>query len=328
MKIGGCCVLHRPHLHRRGVGAQDHVLGPGRQRRAARRRCRTQSAVGSERRGVDVEGVLGHPRRVPGRVVEGGEVVVVELDLGALHDPVAEPDEDVLDLAAGADQQVQVAERHRRGAGQGHVDRVGGQARRRARPPRAPRARSRAAPPAPPGPRFRPRRRRRAARPGSSAIPRRIAGQLGLAAQVANPQLLQRGGVAARRRSPPRPRARSSSIRSRIVSASGRPCHGRAISAAAPMAAAAATLSDSGPLGASGSSRVASHADGDLRRQALALGAEDRSTIRRLRSPSSSGVGAVRDRARAAARQSRRAPRAPAGAAKTEPMLARTAFGE
>ena len=33
---------------------------------------------------MDVEGVLQHPRRVAGRVVERGEVVVVVLDLRAL----------------------------------------------------------------------------------------------------------------------------------------------------------------------------------------------------------------------------------------------------
>jgi hypothetical protein len=45
------------------------------------------------------EGVVRRARRVAGRGVERREVVVVELDLGALGDAVAEADEDVLDLA-------------------------------------------------------------------------------------------------------------------------------------------------------------------------------------------------------------------------------------
>src|SRR5882757_1328734 len=96
--------LHRPDLHRRGVGAQQHV-------------------------GVrlDVEGVLEHPRRVVRRVVQGGEVVVVVLDLRAFGDFVAEPDHDVLDQPRGAGDQVLVAERPRRRAGQGDVDPVGDQ---------------------------------------------------------------------------------------------------------------------------------------------------------------------------------------------------------
>jgi hypothetical protein len=64
-----------------------------------------------------------------GRVVERGEVVVVELDLGTFHHPVAEADEDVLELAAGLGQQVQVADRGRRRPRQGDVERVAGDAR-------------------------------------------------------------------------------------------------------------------------------------------------------------------------------------------------------
>ena len=63
--------------------------------------------VGAQGRRIDVEGVLCHPRRVARRVVERGEVVVVELDLGSLDHPVSEADEDVLDLALGADQRVE-----------------------------------------------------------------------------------------------------------------------------------------------------------------------------------------------------------------------------
>ena len=97
----------------------------------------TSARAGPSEAGIDVEGVLEHPRRVPGRVVERGEVVVVVLDLGPLDDLVAEADEDVLDLAPGAGQRMQVAEPHGRRPGQRHVDRLGGQPARRARPARA-----------------------------------------------------------------------------------------------------------------------------------------------------------------------------------------------
>ena len=94
--------LHRAHLHRRGVGAQQHALG-------------------------QVEGVLGQPRRVLGRMVERGEVVVVELDLGALEHREAEPHEDVLHPAPDLRDQVEVAHRERRVAGERHVDAVLGE---------------------------------------------------------------------------------------------------------------------------------------------------------------------------------------------------------
>ena len=58
-----------------------------------------------------------------GGMVERGEVVVVELDLGALGDVEAEAHEDVLHLAPRLGDQVQVAGRLRRVAGQRHVDR-------------------------------------------------------------------------------------------------------------------------------------------------------------------------------------------------------------
>ncbi len=192
MKIGGSAVLHAADLHRRGVGAQEHVA------RARRHRQRLavgadQGRIGAERRRVDVEGVLEHPRRMPGRVVEGGEVVVVVLDLGTLHDPVAEADEDVLDLAAGAGQRVQVAE-PRPAACPGSVTSIAlgreaavelGPLEPLARPPRAaPRARLRASLPAlPTGPRCSARQL------ADAAQDRR---QLGLAAQEADPGLLER----------------------------------------------------------------------------------------------------------------------------------------
>ena len=60
-------------------------------------------------------------------MVERGEVVEVELDLGALDHLVAEPDEDVLDLALSAHQQVLRGGRRRRGTRHRHVDRAGDQ---------------------------------------------------------------------------------------------------------------------------------------------------------------------------------------------------------
>ena len=141
--------LHRAHLHRRGVRAQDDVVG-------------------------DVERVALQPRRVLRRVVERVEVVVDELGLRALDDAEAEADEDVLDLAPGGGDQVVAADRRDRAAGQRDVEHVGGQARlelgaleRLAGAPRS-RRRARAAP------RWRRGRPRRA--PPAAAARRRAAG--------------------------------------------------------------------------------------------------------------------------------------------------------
>jgi hypothetical protein len=49
---------------------------------------------------------------VPIGRIQRGEVVVRVLDLGAVEDLVAEPDEDILDLAADLGDQVQVAARN------------------------------------------------------------------------------------------------------------------------------------------------------------------------------------------------------------------------
>ena len=57
-----------------------------------------------------------------------GEVVVLVLDLGALEDREAEPDEDVLHLAPDLRDQVEAAGRLRRVAGKRHVDAVLGEA--------------------------------------------------------------------------------------------------------------------------------------------------------------------------------------------------------
>jgi hypothetical protein len=84
------------------VGPQDHVFG-------------------------DVEGVGAIARRVRGVVVEGVEVVVDGLDLGALDDGEAQANEDILELAPGGGQQMQAPDVLRRLAGQGDVDAVGGE---------------------------------------------------------------------------------------------------------------------------------------------------------------------------------------------------------
>jgi hypothetical protein len=62
-------------------------------------------------------------------VVERGEVVVLVLDLGTLQHGEPEPHEDVLELAPDLRDQVEMAGRQRRVAGQGHVDAVGGEPR-------------------------------------------------------------------------------------------------------------------------------------------------------------------------------------------------------
>jgi hypothetical protein len=61
------------------------------------------------------------------RVVEGGEVVVLVLDLRPLHDREAEPDEDVLHPASDLRDQVEMAGQRRRVARHGHVDAVLGE---------------------------------------------------------------------------------------------------------------------------------------------------------------------------------------------------------
>src|SRR3954468_20235026 len=91
--------LHRADLHRRGVRAQDDV-------------------------GRDVEGVGVVAARVRRVVVEGVEVVVDEVDLGALDAREAEAEEDVLDLAPRLRDEVQAADRLRRLARERDVDAV------------------------------------------------------------------------------------------------------------------------------------------------------------------------------------------------------------
>jgi hypothetical protein len=95
--------LHRADLHRRGVRAQHDV-------------------------GRDVERVGVVARGVRDVVVERVEVVVDELDLGALDAREAEAEEDVLDLAPGLGDEVQAADRLGRLAGERDVDAVRGEA--------------------------------------------------------------------------------------------------------------------------------------------------------------------------------------------------------
>ena len=256
-------------------------------------------------------------------MVERGEVVVVELDLRALHHPVAEPDEDVLDLAPGLVEQVQVASRDRRHSGQGDVDRVAAQRaleiaasssrggwRSRSRGPRAPRSprsrRDRAAPPAA-------RRSRAGSRsaptfgPGSGPAARRARGQraprdrrLGLGPQLVDPlhhQLV--------------PSPAADDIRPRAI------------------AAAAATLSDSaGPATglrrAAGSSSAARSRRAPRRAVPLAQ-RRGRGSARPGLAPGARRRGRA---SRSAASASRATPARAIGRAKIEPMLARTAFGE
>ena len=72
--MGGFCVQHGAHLHRRGVRAQHMTR-----------------AVGLLR---DIERVVHLPRRMVGRDVELGEIVIVEFDVRAFGDGEAQIGED------------------------------------------------------------------------------------------------------------------------------------------------------------------------------------------------------------------------------------------
>ena len=93
----GDAALHHPRLHRRGVGPHQHL------------------------RRVDVEGVPHVAGRVVGRDVEHLEVVLVELDLRAFDDLVADRLEEAGDLAQDDGGRVEAAA-HGRPARQRHVD--------------------------------------------------------------------------------------------------------------------------------------------------------------------------------------------------------------
>ena len=112
---GRLLLLHDAHLDGRGVGAQqDAAVG-------------VHDRLGHRLALLDdPERVVGGARGVARRRVERREVVVVELDLGAFGDAVAEADEDVLDLAHGLADEVLVAGREGL-AGQGDVDALVGQ---------------------------------------------------------------------------------------------------------------------------------------------------------------------------------------------------------
>ena len=275
-----------------------------------------ESGVGPERARVDVEGVVQHPRRMARLVVEGGEVVVVVLDLGALDDAVAEADEDVLDLAARAGQRVQVAEVDRRRAGQRHVDSLGRQASvelRRLEPlarllqqalelgPRdvaglADRRR------APPG-------AARRCRAGSSS-----ARPCGRGSGRAPPRARRRR---ARPRSRPGPPSRSSSIRSSIVSRSRAERY-----LADPLERDRRRRGDVERLGSLAQRDRRGRVAGDLHlgREALALGSRGPGSrpIRGRRSPRRAASGRGRS-ARVAGPGSRRAPRGSAARRRPRP---------
>ena len=213
----------------------------------------------------------------------------------------------------------------RRGAGQGDVDPV---ARRAATPARsassaAARSSSSASSslrallaPAPTGPR---------SSAGSSAIPRRIVGQLGLAAEVADPQLLQLGGAGARPSIAAAASASISSIRSSIR-------HRRASGMASDDIRSQRDRSRGGDvqrLGAAARSGIVTcRLAGRRAPRPAAPRARRRGRASRHRSRA---VEAPRRRgrpARPAAPACSPTPARASGWAKIEPMLARTAFGE
>ena len=103
--------LHRPDLHRGGLGAEQ------------------QAGAGD----VDVQGVLHRARGVVGGDVERLEVVPLVLDLGTLGHPVPHPREDLDDPVLDEAERMQRA-RARAPAGQGDVDGVGARAARPRRP--------------------------------------------------------------------------------------------------------------------------------------------------------------------------------------------------
>ncbi len=108
--------LHGAHLDRRGLGAQQQVtdqgpggrIGAGRVAGAAAFPAAAHAARTPPQRGalIDEEGVVERARGVVVGRVQRREVVVVELELGTLGDPVAQAQEDVLDLADGARDEV------------------------------------------------------------------------------------------------------------------------------------------------------------------------------------------------------------------------------
>ena len=115
-RIGGFCCLHGADLHRRGVGAQEHLL-----------------AVGPR---LQEEGVVHLARRMAEREIERGEIVVVGLDVRPLGDGEAEIGEDRRDLVDHLADRVDAAGFERRGADrQGHVDPLGFEAAGEAPPP-------------------------------------------------------------------------------------------------------------------------------------------------------------------------------------------------
>ena len=103
-KIGTCVASG---VSRRYDPAERHDVD-GRLLRLHRPDLRRGRLRAEQRLVVEEEGRQGRPRGVPGREVEPVEVVVGRLDLPPVDDAVAEPEEDVLDLAADLRDQVEV----------------------------------------------------------------------------------------------------------------------------------------------------------------------------------------------------------------------------
>jgi len=134
--------FHGAHLDRRGLGAQQQVADHGRAGggvtagaaggayggSARGTRARVTGGASDRRALVDEERIVDRARGVVVGRVESREVVVVELDLGALGDLVSHPQKDVFDLADGATDQVPVTARQGH-AGQRDVEALGGQRR-------------------------------------------------------------------------------------------------------------------------------------------------------------------------------------------------------
>ena len=107
-RIGGFCAQHRAHLHRRGMGAQQHA-------RAVLLR-------------IEEEGVVHLARRMALGEIQFGEIVVVGLDVGTFGDRKSHVGEDRVDLLEHLAQRMDAAGFRRRLAQrQRDVDGLGGE---------------------------------------------------------------------------------------------------------------------------------------------------------------------------------------------------------
>ena len=197
----------------------------------------------------------------------------------------------------------------RRRSSSAALELVGALARAAPRAPAAPRW-----PPCPTGPR---------SSGGSSPIERSTLVSSALRPEVAHPQLLELGRLGRRARSRPRPRCRSSG-RGRGLR------HGAAILFASSYSADRGRHGHVERVGAVVAQRDARAASRALEQLggSPSRSAPRQTTTRRARRDLGERRSAVRGRARAACPGSRRAPARAGGRANSEPMLARTAFGE